>query len=296
MIDDGYPIVEVWEYKNGAKSGSLTVLEIDETKPGTGLKRYVHWKCDCGASSKDKGRKTKRLDNICNGAKGIKGGTRSCGCKQKRAFKNANIVGVIQEDLSGQVLSGFKVISKTMIQDSNRSYYYKVKCPYCGNIFPLSGRHLKDGYCSKSCGCLHNTQYGLIGEGSGYMKAKSRDEQFIMDALSQLGLMYEKEKQFIDLVNPETGGFLSFDFYLENSLNEKYIIEFDGAQHFSPSGFMRDLKVQRKLDLLKNHYCWNNGIRLIRIPYNKEYGIEDLILKTTHFELTAINQEMYYGG
>lgn len=294
MIEDGYPVVSEWNYEYGARCGSLTILDIDETKPATGLKRYVHWKCDCGATSRDEGKKSKRLDNIRNGARGIKGGTRSCGCKQKKAFKNANVTGVIQENLSGQNLSGFEIISKTNIQDSNRSYYYKVKCPYCGNIFPLSGRHLKDGYCSHSCGCLNNTQYGLLGEGKGYQKARSRDEQFIMDALTSVGVPFEKEKQFIDLINPDTGGFLSFDFFLNSPKYGQYIIEFDGAQHFSSKGFMRDLKEQRKLDLIKNQYCWKNNIRLIRIPYNKDYDISDLSIGTTRFELTPENQKEYY--
>ena len=258
----------------------------------------MHWHClKCGSTSRDPGKASKRLDNVKNGALGKKGGTRSCGCKQSKLFVNANTRGLIQEDLSNSVINGLEVISKTDIQDSNRSYYYKVKCPYCGRIFPLSGRHLKDGYCASSCGCVRNTQYGLIGEGFGQYKAKSADEQFIMDMLDSIYIPYQKEKQFIDLVNPKTNGFLSYDFYLESPRYGKYLIEFDGEQHFKEThNWGMTLKERHELDLLKNRYAWSNNMRLIRIPWNAEYQLNDLSIADTRFELTPQNEEEYYNS
>ena len=48
------------------------------------------------------------------------------------------------------------------------------------------------------------------------------------------------------------------------------------------------------LDLQKNHYCFDNNIPIIRIPYDAEYTIDDLKLETTRFLLTPENEEEYY--
>lgn len=294
MIDDGYPIVENWTYSYGVRAGSLTLLEIDEekSKGATGLKQYVHWKCDCGACSKDPNKSPKRLDNLKNGAMGKKGGTRSCGHKQQQMFVHPNSLGVIQEDLSGQVINNYKIISKTNIQDSNRSYYYKVECPICHRIFALSGRHLKDGRCAQSCGCTNNTIYGLTSQNNNVQQAKSHDEQFIMDMLNSVNVPYIKEKQFEDL-RSANGGFLSYDFYLESPKYGPYIIEFDGAQHFK-DGFFGLYEERHKNDLIKNRYAWDHNIRLIRISCYDEYNLDDLSIYTTKYELTPENEINYY--
>ena len=67
--------------------------------------------------------------------------------------------------------------------------------------------------------------------------------------------------------NPETDGILRFDFYLP-----KYncCIEYDGEQHFQANGgyYTEDFVAKvKERDNVKNQYCKNNNIRLIRIPY-----------------------------
>jgi len=63
---------------------------------------------------------------------------------------------------------------------------------------------------------------------------------------------------------------LPFDFYLPEV---NTCIEYDGEQHYKPYRFSQDEKYIKKLektkqhDLIKNLYCKENGIRLIRIPY-----------------------------
>ena len=59
-------------------------------------------------------------------------------------------------------------------------------------------------------------------------------------------------------------------------------IEDDGAQHFKPvkywGGEKTFLEIQER-DALKNEYCKNNGIKLVRIPYTlKNITLEDLCL------------------
>ena len=58
---------------------------------------------------------------------------------------------------------------------------------------------------------------------------------------------------------------LRFDFYLPDY---NCCIEYDGEQHFKESTFFReDLKEIQKRDNIKNEYCKQNDIKLIRIPY-----------------------------
>ena len=47
-------------------------------------------------------------------------------------------------------------------------------------------------------------------------------------------------------------------------------------------------------DLIKNQYCFTHNIPIIRIPYNAEYFVSDLILETTRFLLTPDNEKEYY--
>lgn len=69
-----------------------------------------------------------------------------------------------------------------------------------------------------------------------------------------------------------------FDFYVDN----KYIIEFDGKQHFEINDFFEQTLQQiKEHDNFKNEYCKNHNIPIIRIPYYKleSLTIEDLLMK-----------------
>lgn len=72
---------------------------------------------------------------------------------------------------------------------------------------------------------------------------------------------------------------LPFDFYLPDY---NLIIEYDGRQHFAKNEFFNphDPFEERQLkDHIKNEYCKNNGINLLRIPYNHTKTLEDIIIK-----------------
>lgn len=60
---------------------------------------------------------------------------------------------------------------------------------------------------------------------------------------------------------------LPFDFYL---YDKNIIIEYDGLHHFEPVkgwGGEEKFKITQENDEIKNTYCKNNNITLIRIPY-----------------------------
>ena len=73
-------------------------------------------------------------------------------------------------------------------------------------------------------------------------------------------------------------GPLPFDFYLPE---QNTCIEFDGLQHFKPidwfGGVETFLYIQKN-DRLKDEYCLNNSIKLLRIKYNDdiECKLEDI--------------------
>ena len=63
---------------------------------------------------------------------------------------------------------------------------------------------------------------------------------------------------------------MPFDFYLPE-LN--ICVEFDGIQHFKPIKYFggeKTLKITQKHDKMKNEYCKENNIHLIRIKYNEK--------------------------
>lgn len=173
------------------------------------------------------------------------------------------------EDLRGQKFNQLTVIDldkeKTEQHKSNNSYcYWIVQCDCESKPFSIVGHRLGE---TLSCGCLN-----------------SRGEYLIGKILTENNIFYEKEKTFdncflIDEKHPSR-----FDFYVNN----KYIIEYDGFQHFSYdiSGWntYENYIKTKKRDKIKNEYCIKNNIPLIRIPYNiKEIKIEDLLLETSKY-------------
>lgn len=181
---------------------------------------------------------------------------RSCGCLNKEQITELGHNNC--EDITGQKFGKLTVISKSDIR-KDRKVHWNCICD-CGNQYIASGKSLRNGDI-QSCGCL-----------------KSIGEQKINNLLQANNIAYEREKIFDDF-KP-----YRYDFYVNNN----YIIEYDGKQHFqnySWGGETHTLQESQKRDALKNEYCFTHNIPLIRIPYThlKDLQIEDLILETTTF-------------
>ena len=68
---------------------------------------------------------------------------------------------------------------------------------------------------------------------------------------------------------------LPFDFYLPEY---NILIEFDGKQHFTGwNNSIEKLKILQETDAIKNKYCADNCIRLLRISYKEISLIEEKI-------------------
>ena len=290
MIEDGYPIFKENEWKAvpGAQAGALI---LDYKIPN----KQRYWACHCLACGNPY--VEKREDNLKIGAIGGKiyssgrrcNGTRSCGCKQNKQFVNANTTGIINEDLTGQILNDWKLIKKTFIKDSNRSNLYLCQSTIKPCYFDLlSIRHLKDGYVAQAK--LANKEYDKIQISYTQPKNLSYNEKNILNLLKNANMHGGVQVKFEQCKDKLP---LPFDFIIEN----KYIIEYDGQQHFkgvSIWGGDEQLSLTRAHDLIKNKFCFDNNIPIIRIPYDADYTIDDLKLETTRFLLTPENEKEYY--
>ena len=103
--------------------------------------------------------------------------------------------------------------------------------------------------------------------GSGCPKCnQSKGEITIEKYLIKNNIKYTEQKTFDDCKYKKL---LLFDFYL---YQYNICIEFDGEQHFNPRkhfGGIKSLELQQKRDSIKNQYCKDNNIKLLRIKYNE---------------------------
>lgn len=174
----------------------------------------------------------------------------SCGCQVQKRI-----------DLTGQRFG--KLVVLEMLPND------KCKCLCdCGTITTVLGHNLKRKN-TESCGCFYN---------------RSKGESKILELLQTNAIPYQKEISFSGLKG-KGGGTVRYDFgvYTENLETLLYLIEFDGEQHILLNGYSGPNLEEN--DKIKNAYCKENNIPLIRIPYThlKELKIEDLILETSKF-------------
>ena len=125
----------------------------------------------------------------------------------------------------------------------------------------------------------------------------TKGEVKIENALKKMGIEYKSQYAFKDCVKNRP---LPFDFAIfDNIGNLKFLIEYDGIQHFEPVDFAGKgeewakevFKGNQERDLIKNEYCFNKGIELIRIPYwdikHLEHYIFDALVEQGLLECVA---------
>lgn len=135
----------------------------------------------------------------------------------------------------------------------------RVLCPQCGNEFVASLRNFTQhgGQVCDDCNTAES-----IGEMKIRMYLESNNIHFI------------QEYWFSDCRDKNP---LPFDFYLPNN---NVIIEFDGRQHFEETNhFTYSFDKVKEHDKIKNKYCYDNGIKLIRISYKQINKIDEILNK-----------------
>lgn len=231
----------------GQKFGRLIVLE----ECGRNSNQAVIWKCQC------------ECGNIVSvrGSDLSNGHTKSCGCLQKEKTSLASR----KELTAGIKINMLTYLNEYQISNNDEGGLRKCQCD-CGNIIWVSTKDFLSGHVS-SCGC----------------RKISKGEGKIIDILDSNGIEYIKE------FHPETLSFNGrFDFYLPQ-LNT--IIEYDGRQHFIQGNGVFDnaekFSRTQEYDLIKNNWCKDNNIKLIRIPYThyNNICIKDLLPETSEFQI-----------
>ena len=179
------------------------------------------------------------------------GHTKSCGCLQKEKNKQniQNIVG-----------NKYGLLTVLSLDTSSvaKNIKWICKCE-CGSIISVKGNNLISNN-TQSCGC----------------SKLSHGEIKIKQLLDEYNISYEMEKTFPGCINPKTNKPLRFDFYVNNS----YLIEYDGIQHYQESFKNQKLEDTQYRDQIKNNWCKKHNIPLIRIPYTKynDLNIMDLLI------------------
>ena len=244
----------------GQRYGRLTVVSRAENdKNGK-----AHWWCQC-----DCGSPLKSID----GAALRKGLVVSCGCNKLQKLAQYNQQHTIDE--IGNVYGYLTVISRnTEIKNGRAMWNCKCKC---GNDYVVSGKLLRQGKVT-SCGC----------------RTQSIGEETVEKILLQNNFEYSKE-YLVDVRKEKIYQHhkARFDFAIFKNNNLQYFIEYDGLQHFKENIRENGLgwnckdayEKTHERDELKNNWCKENNIPLIRIPYThlKELCLDDLILETSKF-------------
>ncbi|MFA5559251.1 MAG: hypothetical protein WDA59_07370, partial [Methanofastidiosum sp.] len=85
---------------------------------------------------------------------------------------------------------------------------------------------------------------------------------------------FEQEYIFNDCCNLQP---LLFDFAIFREDKLECLLEYDGQFHYLPINGQSKLIYQRINDSIKNKYCKNNNIKLIRIPYWENKNIHFIL-------------------
>lgn len=127
------------------------------------------------------------------------------------------------------------------------------------------GAHCKIKCRHNRCGHVWSTQPCNFLTGYGCPKcSQSQGERTISKWLQDRDIHFIPQKKFNDCFDKS---YLPFDFYVPQY---NLAIEYDGEQHYKPEKFFggeEAYKIRHKHDLIKNKYCEDNDINLLRIPY-----------------------------
>lgn len=215
----------------GQKFGHLTVLEATPERRN----RQVVWKCQCDCGN---------ITYVVGGSL-RNGHTTTCGCswKQERA-----------EDLTGKRFGKLVVLSRNYDKkQKDRISFWNCQCD-CGNTRIVSSRYLRNG----TTFACHSCQ-----------STKSIGEQEIVNILNKNNIQYIQQYSFEDCISPNNS-LLLFDFAIFKNQQLIELIEYDGIQHFQPIeyfGGQKEYNYRKLCDEIKDNYCNQHHIKLIRIPY-----------------------------
>lgn len=137
----------------------------------------------------------------------------------------------------------------------NATTKIKFKHKICGAVFLQTPHHYLSG-----CGCP--------------VCNESKGEKQVRWYLEQQNIIYNPQHRFPNCRCINT---LPFDFYLPK---HNLCVEYDGKQHFEPIDYFggeEAFKILQQHDGIKNHFCKENNIKLVRISYLEEDRICEIL-------------------
>ena len=243
----------------GQKFNQLTVLE----REGSDERRHALWRCRCDCGN----------FRIITTSELKSGAAKACReCSFNNSHQGHEYVPVDYtktiwyNEIVGKKFGKLLAIKPTDKRNNAGRVIWECKCD-CGNPNPIfvPSSALKNGN-TQSCGCLKHTSIG---------------EEIIANLLIENNISFKRQFTFPDLFSPK-GSLLRFDFGIYNEQGAlKYLIEYDGIQHYMPVEYFggeKAFEYLQECDKLKEEYCKDWNFPLIRISYlNENITIEDLL-------------------
>ncbi|MCI3939365.1 hypothetical protein MQX03_19495 [Chryseobacterium aahli] len=179
-------------------------------------------------------------------------------CNNKRANRKSaeDYIVKIKNKLEEAGKNEFFQFNNLIDRDKNNRIKFNLICKICECPDWSYAHHIKNITC-KNCN-----------------SKDSKGEAKIKLFLQLNHIKFEEKKRFDHLRNKLP---LECDFYLPE---RNLIIEFDGLQHFKPIEFFKgEAKYFKNIenDKIKNEYCRNNCINLLRIPFYEFDACEQII-------------------
>lgn len=197
------------------------------------------WGCTCLLCG---AKTTATTDQLMSGSK------KSCGCLIRQHCKHFNY-----RNLVGEIYNWLKV-REYVGNTKHGSCIWLCECLLCGGLRHATTTDLTTGRV-KSCGCLN-----------------SHGENIIRTIFEKWHITFQRQKKFIGCVSQNQ---LMFDYYLPDY---NVAIEYDGEMHYKVTSLGNDLEAQQSRDKIKDQYCEENDIILLRIPYWEKDNIESILI------------------
>ena len=150
-----------------------------------------------------------------------------------------------------------------------------VMCKKCGYKWQMTPDQLLHGGCYQECSATNN-------------------EEKLGDILTNWGCIIERQKKYDNCRDQLP---LPFDIYLPEY---NILIEYDGEQHYMPVNFggisdeeaIENLKKTQYHDAIKNEYCHQNNIPIIRVPYLEKNNLEEFIFSQLKQYINTLQDKM----
>ena len=189
----------------------------------------------------------------------------------------------------------FEMVAKSFVHDGQRCPKHRYEKSAYSNYLtqgnPSEGSALLEEICAKEdykilqgfvygnnkfkllckkCGNIHEPErYAFLVTGNRCVcRSESKGERAIRHFLESEGIEFETQFRLDGCKGEEKK--LPYDFALLEDNKLVLLIEFDGAQHFYPKFGEEALRKLQKTDAIKNKYCEDNNIPLIRVKYNRK--------------------------